>query len=111
MSDLEARIAEVLEAHRHQPTKLDGEGGYRQSCSCGHFEIRGGDTGLPVRMSYEWIRTHQAAMLAPVIREREAAAWEEGHHAGWEEHEHPGPFVNDYWDAQAPNPYRRSNDE
>lgn len=58
---------------------------------------------------------YQAAREAESVGEqaiREAGqrgaerGWEEGFQAGWEECRDPGAFVNDYWDADTPNPYR-----
>lgn len=65
MSDLEARIAEVLGAHQ-----LHGlSEGVGTECVCGwESPSRGIDR--------EAHGTHVAAMLAPVIREREAEALE-----------------------------------
>ncbi|OIH86004.1 hypothetical protein BLJ79_04205 [Arthrobacter sp. UCD-GKA] len=49
-----------------------------------------------------------AAMLAPVIREREAEAWDKG--AGEALH-HVGLTFNRQSELRNHNPYRRSNDE
>lgn len=69
MSTLEARIAEVLAGHQlvgislHKDAHCTGSGcGWTPTSS---FLFPAADH-----------RTHVAAMLAPVIREREAAAWD-----------------------------------
>ena len=66
MSDLEARIAEVLLEHAY--AGMDGQ--YADRCKCGWA---GNGDAQPAK--------HQAAMLAPVIREREAEAWDACVHA------------------------------
>ena len=40
------------------------------------------------------------------ISDVKADAWDDGLQAGWEECQNPGPFVNDWWDSEAPNPHR-----
>lgn len=107
MKDIEARIAEVLAAH--DKFTYDAEHRETTCAGCG-WAITNVMNPDHEDKFHDRKRVHQAqviaAALAPVIREREAEAWETGHQAGWEEHENPGPFVNDYWDSEAPNPYR-----
>lgn len=61
MSDLEARIAKVLGAHTWQSVDIQG----RIECHCGQSGITGDHDA------------HQAAMLSPLVREREAEVWDE----------------------------------
>lgn len=98
MSDLEARIAEVLGTHTPEVIYYNAEEG--------HVSCHGCDwTGA----SFSGFYDHQAAMLAPVIREREAAAWAEGRSAcdrEWSEIT-SGVSAHDMGSAhETPNPYR-----
>ncbi len=57
-------------------------------------------------MSDEPIITTMRTMTNEQFLAELAKAWDEGFAAGWEESRMPGPFVNDAWDADCPNPYR-----
>lgn len=72
MSTLETRIAEVLAAHKAVGLRGMGLRGpdVTADCKCG-VEVPGGPEGM---------RAHQAAALAPVIREQEAEALEKFGH-------------------------------
>lgn len=50
---------------------------------------------------------HQAEQLAANGYGKLEEAWDTGFSAGWAEAKDPGAFVNDVWDAETPNPYRR----
>ena len=104
MSDLEARIAEVLaatdKAHAFRAADYSDRERPTFRCACGVATIG---------MHHEHHREALTAALLPLIREAQAEAWAEGHQAGWEEHENPGPFVNDYWDSKLPNPYKEES--
>lgn len=101
MSTLEARIAEVLaaaeEAHSFKKAEqMDTEYPHFW-CRCGVQTIGRGEFPKHLRES-------TAAVLAPVITEREADAYEKGHLDG---------DTHQYFDGmypRKPNPYR-SNDE
>ena len=88
MSGLEARVTEAVSTH---------------------LEHHGDEYDLRLSASIRKLGGEVAAMLAPMTREAQAEAWQEGHQAGWEEHENPGPFVNDYWDSKLPNPYKEES--
>lgn len=68
MTTLEARIAEVLAAHNPEAHYYIDGGGE------GHMECRGCDGKWA---SFHGFYAHQASMLAPVIREAQAEAWDE----------------------------------
>lgn len=68
MSTLEARIAEVLAAHNPEAHYYNDDGD-------DHMECHGCDGKWA---SFHGFYAHQAAMLAPLIREAQAEAWEEG---------------------------------
>lgn len=57
-------------------------------------------------MCSEWCRDNSLAEFDRFIADVKADAWDEGLQAGWEECQSPGPFVNDWWDSEVPNPYR-----
>lgn len=58
----------------------------------------------PAAKSYDF--EESAAEFDRFIADVKADAWDEGLQVGWEECQSPGPFVNDWWDSEAPNPYR-----
>lgn len=95
MTTLEARIAEVLGAHNPEAHYYIDGGGE------GHMECRGCDGKWA---SFHGFYAHQAAMLAPLIREHEAEAWDKGHLDG-DTYQYFGGMY-----PKNPNPYR-SNDE
>lgn len=95
-------MLEILEAHSFGHSLLTVRG-FCNGCDWNSY------TGPKVAI--EEHRHHVAQVLDEAMREREAEAWEEGFQAGWEEHESPGPFVNDYWDAKTPNPYRKESSD
>ena len=100
MSDLEALIAEVLDGHQREESGdwFRGSWVVITSCSCEK------DYGVTDDEEY---RAHVAAMLAPVIREREAEAWDACVHAAGKQ------WTIGHTSAQLlrnTNPYR-SNDE
>ena len=98
MSTLEARIAEVLAAHNPEAHYYIDGGGE------GHMECRGCDGKWA---SFHGFYAHQAAMLAPLIREREIDVWDECDNAWTAAHKmsnyDPWEFLPDG------NPYRADN--
>lgn len=95
MSTIQERIETVLSEHTPNIVYYNAEEGHVGCHGCKW-----------VGASFTGFYAHQAAMLAPVIREERADAWGEGHQAGFQECQNPGPFVNDYWDSKLDNPYR-----
>ena len=96
MSDLEARIAEVLANHMMR---------HAGQCVCGWRLTYG--SHKPLKTEHEAAREHVTSMLAPVIREREAEAWDACVHAADKQ------WTIGHTSAQLlrnANPYR-SNDE
>ena len=100
MSDLEARIAEVL------APLLYGEGRLQ-------WERKWAEASPLVKSAWNVLAKEYAAALAPVIREREAEAWEEGHDSGDTYGYQRYGYERGYVDTlpEPTNPYRRSNDE
>lgn len=104
MSTLETRIAEVLAAHDFRIKEEIGAhvGVKTIVCNCGNRYGLG-----------ESHRAHQAAALAPVIREREAEAWDKGWDAG-NDHGYDAYQVERGYvpieRAENTNPYRSNDD-
>ncbi|MFI8412834.1 hypothetical protein ACIGB6_10190 [Paeniglutamicibacter gangotriensis] len=111
MSDLEARIAEVLVAHGQHDYRFNG-GNWSDNCACG-FKLFGIDYSPEHKVfpgtSYADCAhaAHQTAMLAPAIREREIDVWDECDNAWTAAHKmsnyDPWEFLPDG------NPYRADN--
>lgn len=76
MSDLEARIAEVLNEHTLHllsPATDDPNGPWEVECNCNMPPV----TSEGFFDGEKKFAAHQAAMLLPVIREAQAEAWDE----------------------------------
>ena len=86
MSDVENRIAEVLEAHSRLHRRFGGE----VICECG--ESLGSYRKDQFQAIEKDCAAHQAAMLAPLIAEAQAVAWDEGGEAmlNYIENQHTG---------------------
>lgn len=118
-TDLEARIAEVLAAHEDH-VFVHGKKGEKPDwstrCVCG-VELFSSDHSPEHTMrpgqSYATsaFAAHQAAMLAPLIREAQAEAWDKGCGAGdaygYQRNEFEHQYI-DQLDTPA-NPYRSAS--
>ena len=67
MSDIQTKLAKVLAEHNAASVDLAPNGAFTFTCECKHTETRG-DNETPPGSKREWLASHQAEMLDPVIR-------------------------------------------